>query len=159
MVCLHWKTVRLGDEVKTLVRVAAATTAVAACMMGAACQVPSTKSSGPAPTNSVTAPITSVSTVTVTANPAAPFASAPVEVSGSGDTVKTVDLGQGGYTVQYTNSTGYLIVLPVERDGSTGSPMINAMDSSGVTTYASTGPVTLQFQNGGDWTLRFVPLA
>lgn len=143
-------------------KVAAAAMALAACMTGAACQTPSTKSSGPAPSNSVTAPITSVSTVTVTASPAGPAvpaASAPVEVSGSGDTVKTVDLGQGGYTVQYTNSTGYLIVLPVERDGSTGAPMINAMDSSGVTTYASTGPVTLQFQNGGDWTLRFVPLA
>ena len=131
-------------------------------MVVTACQAPATKSAEPAPTNSVTAPITSVRTVTVTATPAAPVvpvASAPVEVSGSGDTVKTVDLGQGGYTVQYTNSTGYLIVLPVERDGSTGSAMINATDSSGVTTYASTGPVTLQFQNGGSWTLRFVPLA
>ena len=110
----------------------------------------------------MTAPITSVSTVTVTATPAAPVvpvASAPVEVSGSGDTVKTVDLGQGGYTVQYTDSSGYLIVEPVERDGSTGSAIINASDNSGVATYASTGPVTFQFKNGGEWTLRFVPLS
>jgi hypothetical protein len=82
-----------------------------------------------------------------------------VEVSGSGDTVKTVDLGQGGYTVQYTNSSGYLIVVPVNRDGSTASAIINASDNSGVAPYASTGPVTLQFQNGGQWTLRFVPLS
>lgn len=128
-------------------------------MVGTACQAPSSKSTGPAPTNSVTAPITSVSTVTVTANPVAPVASAPVDVSGSGDTVKTVDLGRGGYTVEYTNSSGYLIVEPVSRDGSTGSAIINASDNSGVATYASTGPVTLQFRNGGQWTLRFVPLS
>jgi hypothetical protein len=132
--------------------------AVGICVAGSACQQ-SPRSTSPAPTNSVTAPITSVSTVTVTASPVAPVASAPVEVSGSGDTVKTVNLGQGGYTVQYTDSSGFLIVEPVSRDGSTGSAIINATDNSGVATYASTGPVTLQFRNGGEWTLRFVPLS
>jgi hypothetical protein len=82
-----------------------------------------------------------------------------VEVSGSGDTVKTVNLAPGGYTVEYTNSTGYLIVKPVSSDGSQGSSIINASNNSGIVTYASTGPVTLQFKNGGNWSLRFVPLS
>jgi hypothetical protein len=66
-----------------------------------------------------------------------------VTVSGSGEEVKTVNLERGGYTVQYTDTTGYLIVEPVERDGSTGVSIINASSMSGVTTYASTGPVTI----------------
>jgi hypothetical protein len=133
--------------------------AVGVCVAGSACQQSPRSTSSPAPTNSVTAPITSVRTVTVTASPVAPVASEPVDVSGSGDTVKTVNLGQGGYTVQYTDSSGFLIVEPVSRDGSTGSAIINASDNSGVATCASTGPVTLQFRNGGEWTLRFVPLS
>jgi hypothetical protein len=129
-------------------------------MVGTACETPTTKSSGPAPTNSVTAPITSVSTVTVTASPAVPVASVPVDVSGSGDAVKTVDLGQGGYTVSYTNTSGHMIVKPVNLDGSTDSSIINASETSGVTTYASTGPVTFEISNTrGPWTLSFVPLA
>ena len=48
---------------------------------------------------------------------------------------------------------------PVKRDGTKGSTFINASEKSGVTTYASTGPVTLQIENTkGPWTLRFVPL-
>ncbi|WP_133164961.1 hypothetical protein [Mycolicibacter virginiensis] len=131
--------------------VIAAAIAVGACVVGTACQAP-TKTDESAPTNALTVPTTSIST-------AMPAPTMPVEVSGSGDTVKTVDLERGGYTVEYTNSTGYLIVNPVNRDGSTGSAIINANDNSGVTTYASNGPVTLKFRNGGDWTLHFVPLS
>lgn len=122
------------------------------CLFGSACQMPATKTSGPAPTNELTAPTTSAAEVMT-------VPSKPVEISGSGDTVKTVQLEPGGYTVEYKNSTGYLIVQPVERDGTTGISIINAGDDAGVVTYASTGPVTLQFQNGGDWSLRFVPLS
>lgn len=87
--------------------------------------------------------------------------SAPVMVSGSGEAVQTVNLEPGGYTVNYTNTNGFLIVSPVNRDGTTGMSFINAMSSnSGVTTYASTGPVTLQISNTqGPWTLKFVPLS
>jgi hypothetical protein len=104
----------------------------------------------------VTAPTPSISTAvsTVVRAPAV-----PVTVSGSGEEVKTVNLERGGYTVQYTDTTGYLIVEPVERDGSTGVSIINASSMSGVTTYASTGPVTIHVKNGGDWSLQFVPLS
>lgn len=82
-----------------------------------------------------------------------------VELSGSGESVLTANLEPGGYTVQYTNTSGHLIVKPVNRDGSTGSAFINANETSGVTTYPSTGPVTLKIENTrGPWTLRFVPL-
>ena len=139
------------------------------CFAGTACQAPATKSTSPAPTNSVTAPITSVTTVTATvtatatasssAIPVEPVPSGPVEVSGSGEAVKTVNLAEGGYTVEYTTER-CLIVKPVIRDGSQGSAIINACSGSGVTTYSSTGPVTLQITNArGPWTLRFVPLA
>lgn len=122
-----------------------------------ACQIPSTRSNGPAPTNAVTAP---TGGVIASATSAVPVPTVPVEVSGSGESVQTVNLERGGYTVEYTNSSGHLIVAPVERDGSQGSAIIIASETSGVTTYASTGPVTLQITNTrGPWTLRFVPLA
>jgi hypothetical protein len=124
---------------------------VGICIAGTACQqIP--KSTSPAPTNALTAPTTSISTV-------APVPSVPVDLNGSGDSVQTVDLEEGGYTIQYTNSTGYLIVKPVNRDGSTGSSIINATEPSGVTSYKSDGPVTLQVENGGQWSLHFVPLS
>ena len=126
--------------------------AVGICVAGTACQMPRTTTSQ-APTNSVTAPTTSTSEVVH-------VPSAPVEISGSGESVQTVNLEPGGYTVQYTNTSGFLIVNPVNRDGSTGSTIINASETSGVTTYASSGPVTLQITNTrGPWTLRFVPLS
>lgn len=128
--------------------------AVGICAGAVACATPSTTTTDPAPTNALTAPTASISTAAPV-----PVPTVPVEVSGSGDTVQTANLERGGYTIQYTNSTGYLIVKPVNRDGSTGVAIINASDPSGVTSYASTGPVTLQVENGGDWTLRFVPLA
>lgn len=132
--------------------VAATVIALGVCVAASGCGS-ATKTGAPAPTNELTAPITSAAPV------AEPAPTRPVEVSGSGDTVKTVDLEKGGYTVQYTNSTGYLIVMPVNRDGSTGTAFVNASDNAGVVTYASTGPVTLQFKNGGEWSLRFVPLS
>ncbi len=135
-------------------KVAAAAMTVGICFVGTACQVPS-KSASPAPTNELTAPTTSVSV----AAPVAPLPTVPVDASGSGDSVQTVNLEPGGYTVQYTNSTGYLIVKPVNRDGSTGVAIINASEKSGVTSYKSDGPVTLQVENGGEWSLHFVPLS
>src|SRR4051794_6290064 len=128
--------------------------AVGICVVGTACQMP-TKNTSPAPTNSLTAPTASVSTAAPV-----PVPTVPVELSGSGESVQTANLEPGGYTVQYTNTTGYLIVEPVKRDGSTGAAIINAMnENSGVTTYASTGPVTLHIRNGGEWSLHFVPLS
>jgi hypothetical protein len=106
-----------------------------------------------APTaNAVTAPTASVST-------AVPVPSVSVDLAGSGESVQTANLEPGGYAVQYTNSTGYLIVNPVERDGSSGAAIINASEKSGVTNYASVGPVTLHIRNGGEWSLHFVPLS
>ncbi|SEB29595.1 hypothetical protein SAMN04490239_0115 [Rhodococcus koreensis] len=120
-------------------------------MAGTACQA-STKANEPAPINALTAPTASTST-------AVPAPTVPVELSGSGESVLTANLEPGGYTVQYTNTSGHLIVKPVNRDGSTGSAFINANETSGVTTYPSTGPVTLKIENTrGPWTLRFVPL-
>lgn len=85
--------------------------------------------------------------------------SAPVDLSGSGESIWTASLEQGGYTIQYTNSTGYLIVEPVKREGSTGAAIITAMsEKSGVTNYASDGPVTLHICSGDQWSLHFVPL-
>lgn len=126
--------------------------AAGVCVAATACQA-STEVAEPTPTNALTAPTASIST-------AVPVPAVPVELSGSEDSVLTANLEPGGYTVQYTNTSGYLIVKPVNRDGSTGSSFINASDKSGVTAYASTGPVTLQIKNSkGPWTLRFVPLA
>ena len=89
----------------------------------------------------------------------APIPSVPVDLNGSGESVQTVNLERGGYTIQYTDSTGYLIVEPVKRDGSTGAAIINASETSAVTSYASDGPVTLHIRNGGQWSLHFVPLS
>ncbi len=137
--------------------VAAALMAVGVFFSGTACS--STSSNPPqgrlepAPTNALTAPTSSSRTIA----PSVP--TVPVEVSGSGDTVTTVNLEKGGYTVEYTNSTGFMIVKPVNRDGSTALSIINANDPTGVTTYASKGPLTLQVENAGEWSMRFVPLA
>lgn len=141
--------------VRQLVTVTAV--AVGICVAGTACGT-TTRYSSPAPSNAVTNP-TAGATASAPSATVAPVPRVPVEVSGSGDTVQTVDLEAGGYTVQYTNSTGYMIVKPVNRDGSTGLSIINANDPSGVTTYASNGPVTFQIENAGQWSMRFVPLA
>ncbi len=132
--------------------VTAAVLAVGVCVVGTACQS-QTKADESAPVNAWTVQTTSTST-------AVPVPTVPVELSGSGESVLTANLEPGGYSVQYTNTSGYLIVKPVNRDGSTGSSFISANETSGVTTYASTGPVTLKIENTrGPWTLRFLPLA
>jgi FtsP/CotA-like multicopper oxidase with cupredoxin domain len=134
--------------------VTATAMAVGICVAGTACQLP-TKSASPAPTNAVTAPTANAVTTPTVAH----IPSAPVDLNGSGESVQTANLEQGGYTVQYTDTSGYLIVEPVKRDGSTGASIINATEKSGVTTYASDGPVTLHIRNGGEWSLHFVPLS
>lgn len=132
--------------------VTTAVLAVAVCMAGTACQA-STKAGEPAPTNALTTPTASTSATL-------PVPTVPVDLSGSGESVLTANLEPGGYTVQFTNTSGHMIVKPVNRDGTTESSFINTSDTSGVTTYASTGPVTLKIENTrGPWTLRFVPLA
>ena len=124
--------------------------AVGICVVGTACETP--KNTSPAPTNAVTAPTVSIGT-------SAPVPSVPVDLNGSGESVQTVDLEKGGYTIQYVNSTGYLIVEPVKADGSTGAAIINATETSGVTNFHSDGPVTFHIRNGGQWSLHFVPLS
>ena len=133
--------------------VTATAMAVGICAVGTACQLP-TKSASPAPTNAVTAPTANAVTPTVAHIP-----SAPVTLSGSGESVQTANLERGGYTVQYTDTSGFLIVEPVKHDGSTGGAIINATEMSGVATYASDGPVTLHIKNGDEWSLHFVPLS
>ena len=122
--------------------VVATAMAVGICVVGTACQIPM-KSTSPAPTNALTAPTASTHTV-------AHIPSAPVSLSGSGESVQTANLEQGGYTVQYTNTTGFLIVEPVARDGSRGVAIINALNNTtGVTSYPSDGPVTLLYLQRG----------
>ncbi len=142
--------------VRQVVTVAAVAAGI--CVAGTACET-TTRSTSPAPSNAVTEPTAGATASAPPATTVAPVPRVPVEVSGSGDAVQTVDLEVGGYTIQYTNSTGYMIVKPVNRDGSTGLSIINANDPSGVTTYASSGPVTFQVENAGQWSMRFVPLA
>jgi hypothetical protein len=109
-------------------------------------------SGGPAPTNALTVPGNSASSQ-------AKKPTVPVTVSGEGEQVKTVNLEPGGYTVKYTNTSGNMTVRPVNPDGSTEMYIINAFSETGVTTYASKGPVTFQISNVlGPWTLEFVPL-
>jgi hypothetical protein len=135
--------------------VAVATMAVGISVGGTACEV---HTSGPAPTNAVTAPTASFSTdASVPAVPARPRVS--VDLSGSGESVQTANLESGGYTIQYTDTSGYLIVIPVKPDGSDGPAIINADEKSGVTNFHADGPVTLHIQNGDDWSLHFVPLS
>ena len=107
------------------------------------------------PTNAMTNP------TPPTVSLAPPTPTTPVMVSGTGESIQTVNLEPGGYTVNYTNANGFMIVETVNRDGTTGAAFINAMTTSGITTYASSGPVTLKIWNtqGGPWTLNFVPLS
>jgi hypothetical protein len=107
--------------------VTATAMAVGICVVGTACETP--KNTSPAPTNAVTAPTVSIGTSAPV--PSVPVPSVPVDLNGSGESVQTVDLEKGGYTIQYVNSTGYLIVEPVKADGSTGAAIINATETSG----------------------------
>ena len=140
------------DSVRKVVAVT--TMAVGICVAGTACEMH--KSTAPAPTNAVTAPTDSYSS-TATPVPATPRES--VDLSGSGESVETAKLESGGYTIQYTDTSGYLIVIPVSPDGSDGPSIINASEKSGVTNFHADGPVTLHIKNGGQWSLHFVPLS
>lgn len=89
----------------------------------------------------------------------------PVTISGTGESVKTADLVTHGYTVTYQASSDYLIVAPVQADGSDGAAIINAGGGSsgggvtGTTTYRATGRTTLHVYNTqGPWSLTFNPL-
>jgi hypothetical protein len=135
---------------------AVATMAVGICVAATACEMP--QNTSPAPTNSVTAPTASYSAAS-TAPPVPVVPRVPVDLSGSGESVQTANLERGGYTIQYTDTSGYLIVVPVNADGSDGGAIINAQENSGVTNYHSNGPVTLHIQNGDQWSLHFVPLS
>ena len=106
------------------------------------------------PTNTMTNPTPPA------VNLAPPTPITPVLVSGAGESIQTVNLEPGGYTVNYTNASGWMIVETVNRDGTTEA-FINAIaTTSGITTYASSGPVTLKVHNTlGPWTLNFVPLS
>jgi hypothetical protein len=118
-----------------------------------------TKQTPAAPSNAVTAPTADAPVASVPSATVASVPREPVEVSGSGESVQTVNLEPGGYTVQYTTER-CLIVRPVKSDGSQGTALINACSGPGVTTYSSTGPATFQITNvRGPWALRFVPLA
>jgi hypothetical protein len=44
-----------------------------------------------------------------------------------------------------------MIVKPANRDGTAGASFINAGDTTGVTTYPSGGPVTLQITMVAGW--------
>lgn len=140
-----------ADSVRKVVAVT--TMAVGICVAGTACEVHTT---GPAPTNAVTAPTDSFSS-TAAPVPAVPRVS--VDLSGTGESVQTANLESGGYTIQYTDTSGYLIVIPVKPDGSDGPAIINADEKSGVTNFHADGPVTLHIQNGDQWSLHFVPLS
>lgn len=130
--------------------------ALGACFMASACQTPMT-TSVPAPTNDVTNRTTS--DIPVAPLPVARNPSVPVMVSGSGESVQTVNLEPGGYTVEFSNTSGHMIVKPVNRDGTSDRAFIISGDTTGVTTYSSNGPVTLQIEARGPWTLNFVPLS
>lgn len=101
-----------------------------------------------------------------TASTAAAAPRTPVTVTGSGEAVKTVELGKGGYTVAYKATSFCIIAQPVNADGSDGSSIVNKCASdmnsktvSGTSTFSASGPVTIHVSNvDGDWTLTFTPL-
>jgi len=144
-------------RVDSLRKVVAVTTmAVGICVAATACETP--QNTSPAPTNAVTAPTASSSTAS-TAAPAPAVPRVSVDLSGTGESVQTANLQEGGYTIQYTDTSGYLIVVPVKPDGSDGPSIINASENSGVTNFHADGPVTLHIKNGDQWSLHFVPLS
>jgi len=111
---------------------------------------------GTAPSNADTTGAPSTSTSTETA------ARETVKVVGTGESVKTVKLDRGAYTVKY-HAANSIIVAPVNSDGSEGLPFINGFDFDkavdGTAPYSAVGPVTLHVWNTtGPWTLTFTPL-
>lgn len=133
--------------------------AIAGAAGTAACGPTNTPSS--APRNSDTKPSASA------AQAQPKVARTPVELSGTGETVKTVELQKGGYTVKYHAGGTALIVQPVNPDGSDSFAwMVNALSPNingpvdGTTTIKATGPATVHVSNvnGEDWSLTFTPL-
>jgi hypothetical protein len=94
--------------------------------------------------------------------PATHINAAPVTVTGTGESVKTVELESGGYTVNYTAASNYLIVAPVQSSGEDGPAIVNANGSNGVTgttTFHANGRTTFHVSNTqGEWSLTFTPL-
>lgn len=87
----------------------------------------------------------------------------PVIVTGSGESVKTVELVDSGYTVAYESGDNCLIVSPVQADGSDGISVVNECNFdgalTGTTTFNADGPVTLHVWNtNASWSLTFTPL-
>lgn len=90
---------------------------------------------------------------------------APITITGDGEMVKTVDLQEGGYTVNYTCATNYLIVSPVQSSGEDGPAIVNASGRSsaggvsGTANFHATGRTTVHVHNtDGAWSLTFTPL-
>jgi hypothetical protein len=102
------------------------------------------------------------STGSATSSVATHINAAPITISGTGETVKTVNLQEGGYTVDYTCATNYLIVSPVQSSGEDGAPIVNASGpsgASGTANFHATGRTTVHVHNtDGAWTLTFTPL-
>lgn len=130
---------------------------VTAALLSAACTPVDTNYHG-----TVSSPPTPTSQIA----PAAPTVNAaPITITGTGESVKTVDLQAGGYTVNYRASSAYLIVCPVEASGNDGMAIVNAssQDDSGVSgtaNFHATGRTTFHVSNTeGTWTLTFTPLS
>jgi len=90
---------------------------------------------------------------------------APIAVTGTGEAVKEVALESGGYTVNYTAASNFLIVAPVQSSGSDGPAIINAFGDNtgngvtGTTTFHANGRTTFHVSNTqGEWSLTFAPL-
>lgn len=97
--------------------------------------------------------------------PVTHIAGPPITIEGNGESVQTVDLQTGGYTVGYRATTFTLIVAPVLASGGDDSPIINAISpdihgtASGMTTFHSSGRTTFHvFNTQGAWALKFTPL-
>jgi hypothetical protein len=130
---------------------------VTAALLSAACTPVDTSYHG-----TVSSPPTPTSQVAL----AAPTVNAaPITITGTGESVKTVDLQVGGYTVNYRASTTHLIVCPVEASGNDGIAIVNASSqgdsgASGTANFHATGRTTFHVSNtDGTWTLTFAPLS
>lgn len=92
-------------------------------------------------------------------------AAQPVKLSGHGEGVVQAPLTKAGYTLAYTSSGGFMIVAPVNSDGTDGASWVNGGSAdgsalSGTTVVHATGPSAVHVSNvdGSDWSLTFTPL-
>lgn len=92
-------------------------------------------------------------------------AAQPVKLSGRGEGVVQAALVKGGYTLAYTSSNGFMIVAPVNSDGTDGQPWVLGASTdgaalSGTTVVHATGPTAVHVSDvdGSDWTMTFTPL-